>query len=158
MEASDKANAYNDQADELERNAVMQRKVGEFNVMRQQISANKKFGAMDADYAASGVASDSASVLAVIAASHVNSEFDRLNIVHQADFRATQMEDRARTDRGLADQAKQMGYFNAFSSIFSGAAKSGMQEGGPKSREEDSVDFDSNSGGGGGGRDYYSDT
>lgn len=141
MEADDKSKAYDRQADELQANAALNLKIGEFNANRQQMIANKKIGAISADYAASGVASDSGSVLDVLASSHANSELDRLSILHGAQVRSTMMQNRAQVDREAASRSKQMGYFNAFGALFGGAAKAGM----------DSPSSNSGGGGGGGG-------
>ncbi len=123
MSANEKSDAYQKQAEDLTRNAAISRKVGEFNVTRQQIIANRKIGGISADYAASGVASDSGSVLAVLQASHANSELDRLSILHGAELRSSMMEERAQTDRNAADKAIQIGYINAVSSMFGGSAR-----------------------------------
>lgn len=123
MESGDKASAYGIQAEQLRRNATLDLQVGQYNVMRQQMSANKTFGAMAADNAASGVAADSGSTLSVLMASHANSELDRLNILHGANVKAQALTDRADMDDRSADQITQAGYINAIGSLF-GAGKS----------------------------------
>ncbi len=131
MDASDKADAYHNHAAELRQHAFATRETGKFNVMKQQIAAERKFGAIDADYAASGIASDSGSIFSVINASHVNSEFDRLNIIHTSEVNATQMEERARTDDNLAEEAHKRGDFNMMASLFgAGAGAAGAAGGG----------------------------
>ncbi len=124
MESDDKAAAYETQAKELERNATANRQVGAYNVMRQQIMAGKKFGAINAAYGASNIAQDSGSVLAVIGDSHINSEFDRLSIIHGAEMRSALMEERARYDRSAANRVTEMGYWDAFGAAFGAAGKS----------------------------------
>lgn len=148
MESSDKASAYEEQATQLENNAKTERKVGAYNVMRQQIAAGKKFGEIEANYAASGVTQDSGSVMAVMAGSHINSEFDRLSIIHGADMRANIMETRSKQDRSAADRTRQLGYYNAFSSVFFGGAKAAAM-GGPDERAngDAQVEADSNANG-----------
>lgn len=150
MEASDKASAYSDQAAQLQRNAQMERKIGAYNAMREQIGANRKFGAIEANSAASGVAADSGSTMAVLASSTMNSEFDRLSILHGSDMRAGIMEERARYDSSAADRTRQLGYFNAFASLFGAGAKAGSMAGpsGDGGDAETQNDFRSTNGGG----------
>jgi hypothetical protein len=159
--ANDKSTAFDAQADELENNAVLTRKAGQFNVLRQQIIAGKKFGEMSAAYGASGLASDSGSVLDVLAASHFNSELDRLNIIHGADVRATMMENRAKEDRSASVTAMNMGYFNAVGDLLGGAGKS-FQSGGSKPTNFSSSDWGGSSlsmaGGAGDDDDRYDNT
>lgn len=151
MESSDKASAYEAQANEYSQNAKVERETGAYNVMRQQIAAGKKFGAISTDYAASGVSADSGSAMAVLAGSHVNSEYDRLSILHGSDMRAGIMDERARQDMSAADRSRQMGYFNAFSAIFGGAAKAGMNNSGPETKDVTGEGIDKESSYGGNG-------
>lgn len=150
MEASDKANAYEDQANTLNKNAAMERKIGAYNVMRQQIASGKKIGAIEANSAASGIASDSGTVLSTIQASVTNSEFDRLSILHGADMRASIMEERAKYDMSAADRSRQLGYFNAFGAVFGAGAKSASMAGPGGNDGNGSVreDYDGSGGGG----------
>lgn len=136
MEANDVDSAYQDEAKQLEHSAAITRNNADYNAKRMMIMAGKKIGTMQADYAASGVASDSGSVLDVVANSHANAELDRLNIVHAGEVKASGMERRAGQDRFSGQHAIDMGYFNAFSSIFGGAAK-GSQMTASKSKASD---------------------
>lgn len=126
MEADDKSKAYQNQADDYSKNAAYTRAAGQYNVMRLNIAAGRKFGAISSDYAASGVSADSGSALDVLAASHTNAEYDRLNILHQSEMRAQVMDERATYDRQESGTVTQMGYFNAFGSLFQGGASYGM--------------------------------
>lgn len=127
MEANDTREAYEREASELEANARYTRLTAKYNADRQQMIAGKKIGAMSSDYAASGVSSDSASVIAVIGASRANAELDRLSIMHGGELRASAMEQRAQRDKDAGSWAMQVGYFNAFTSFFGGAAKGSQQ-------------------------------
>ncbi len=140
MEAHDKADAYNKEAEDYERNASRTRSVGQYNAMRLNIAAGRKFGGISADYAASGVSSDSQSVLDVLQSSHVNAEFDRLNVLHGAEMRAQSMDERSLYDRSASNRATQMGYFNAVTSVFSMGANAGVKEPSPHSAGDTSVD------------------
>ncbi len=127
MEANDTKSAYDHEADELEANARYTRLTAKFNADRQQMIAGKKIGGMSSDYAASGVSSESASVLAVIGESRANAELDRLSIMHGGEIRAGAMEQRAQRDRDAGNWAMQVGYFKAFTSFFGGMAKGSQQ-------------------------------
>lgn len=161
MEAHDASDAYKYEAQQYEYNAQVTRSIGKYNAARQEMHAGKVIGSMKAANAASGIASDSGSVLDVLAASRVNAEMDRMSILHESEFRAAGLEERARYDRTAADKAIMMGYFNAFSSIFQGGAKSLSMAGGGASRGGGSPGTASYSGAnmaGGAGDDRYDDT
>lgn len=123
MEASDKQEAYENEAQQLESNAKMTRASTNYNAMRQGMIADRKIGGIETAYGASGISSESATVLNVLAASRSNAEMDKLSILHEGDVRASGLEERARYDRSAGDRSKQMGYFNAFSSLFSGGSR-----------------------------------
>lgn len=129
MEANEIDSAYKDQAHDLDRAAQATRNNAEYNAKQLMIQAGKKIGGMSADYAASGISSDSGSVLDVIAGSHANAELDRLNIKHEGDLKAFDYERRATRARSSGDAAMQMGYFNAFASVFGGGVKASQMSG-----------------------------
>lgn len=116
-------NALDTASDVQKNNARLALEAGQFNAQRQTIAANRKIGAEEAAYGASGVTATSGSVLNVLAASHANAELDRLNILHGADIRAINDQNQAEMDSIGASSARTGSYFNAVGSIFGGAAK-----------------------------------
>lgn len=117
------ANAL-DRAAEIERNnAALDIKTGEANAALSAIRSNKQIGSITAAYGANGIASDSGSALAVLAASTSNAELDRQNIMHGAKVRAVNYENQAVMDEIGAKSALQGSYFNAISSVMMGGSK-----------------------------------
>ena len=123
MEGMDKGEAYDNEADQLEANARETRKQLDFQLMKQKVVANRQFGEMKAGYAASGITQDSGSVLEVMAASHINSEMDRLTITHNNEMRVQELNHRANEAHRSAGRSRELGYFNAVGSVFGGAMK-----------------------------------
>lgn len=117
------ANAL-DRAAAIERNnANLEIQTGEANAALSALHSNKKIGNIVAGYGSSGVAADSGSALAVLAASTANAELDRQNIIHGSKVRAINYENQAVMDEIGAKSALQGSYMNAFSSITMGGSK-----------------------------------
>ncbi len=125
-----------DRAAEIERNnARLDIQTGEANAMLSSMRSDKAIGKISAAYGASGIASDSGSVLDVLAASTSNAELDRQNIMHGAKVRAVNYENQAAMDEMGAKSAVQGSYMNAFGSLIMGGSKAfgqgaGVQPGG----------------------------
>lgn len=123
IQGQSQANAL-DRAAEIERNnARLDIQTGEANAAISAIRSNKQIGAITAAYGANGIASDSGSALAVLAASTSSAELDRQNIMHGAKVRAINYENQAVMDEIGAKSALQGSYFNAISSIMMGGSK-----------------------------------
>lgn len=113
-------------------NARMAREKGASDADRQQIIAGHKIGAMHAGYGASGVSSQSGSVLDVLRMSAANAERDRLTILHGSNLRALNFENQAVMDEFGAKAALQAGYFNALTAVTgAGAGAYGKSPGSP---------------------------
>ncbi len=113
-----------DRAAQIQRqNAQLDIQTGEANAEISAINSNKKIGSITAGYGASGVATDSGSALAVLAASTSNAELDRQNIIHGAKVRAINYENQAAMDAVGAKSAVQGSYLNAFASLLGGGSK-----------------------------------
>ncbi len=125
-EGEDKAAALEKEAEYADLNAAQSKKDAYYNAQRQQMSSVQKIGSIEADYAASGVSSDSGSVLDILRQAHMNSELDRLNIIHGGEVKAINYENRASSAREGARKTRSAEKFNAFTSLFGGAAKAGM--------------------------------
>lgn len=85
---------------------------GNANAAKSQIMSGQKIGALQGAAAASGV-TESGSVLSVMAASSMNSEMDRQNILHGAQVRDIQAENQASMDSAGAQSAQTGSYFKA---------------------------------------------
>ncbi len=113
-----------DRAAKIERqNAALDIETGQANAELSSIQSNKRIGAISAGYGASGVASDSGSVLNVLAASTSNAELDRQNIMHGAKVRAVNYENQATMDDIGAMSAQKGSYMNAFASLLGAGSK-----------------------------------
>jgi len=121
--------SLNIQADSLMQQAAEAERKGQFDAMRQQMMAGRKIGAAIAGYGASGVKATSGSVLDVINASHMNSELDRLNILHGADLKAINYQNQASMNRYGGASAKMGGYWRALGALTMGAAGTDMAGG-----------------------------
>lgn len=127
--AQDRAWALEDEAIASEKNAAITRQAGKYNADRHSIASQKQFGSIEADYAASGVTSDSVSALEVMRESHKNSELDRMNILYGAEMKARDLEGRAGSARRGAKAAIKAGEFDAFAALFgAGAEAAGKSE------------------------------
>lgn len=120
MQSDAESEALQRSAQTAMQNAAETRKQGAFNAFRQQNTAAKKFGETEAGYGASGIAADSGSALDVMLQSHMNSEFDRLNILHAADVEATNYQNKASSSLKQASDTKRVGQFSAFASVLGG--------------------------------------
>jgi len=120
------SDSLNQQADSLTQQAAEAEKKGEYDAMRQQIIAGRKIGAAEAAFAASGVSGDSGSAMAVLQASHMNAELDRLNIIHGAHVRAINYRNQATLNRYGAASAIQGSYWRALSMMSMGFVKTDM--------------------------------
>ncbi len=130
IESKEQQRALEAEAEAAEQNAFMAREEGRINSERQQAEAQQVFGSMKAGYAASGVTSDSGSVLEVLRQSYTNAESDRLNILYGAEMEAVNYENRAQAARYAASQTKKMAGFRAFTSLFRGGAQAAIMKGG----------------------------
>lgn len=104
-------------------NAELSLEQGTYNANRQGLQAAQKIGASKANYAASGVMTNSGSALDVLQSSAINSEMDKQNILHGADIKAISYENQASIDQFGAASAIQGSYFNALTSLAGGGAK-----------------------------------
>lgn len=130
LQADDRSYQLDDEARVADQNAVTSRAAGAYNARKQAIMGEKTEGAVSADYAASGVTSDSGSALEVLRESHTNSELDRQNILFGAESKAQNFNTQARAARRGSSSARAAGNLNAFSSIFEGGAKAYDRYGG----------------------------
>lgn len=116
--------ALNTQANLQEQNAEEALAQGQAQATRQQLTADKKIGTSVAAYAASGVQSNSGSVLEVLRNSAQNSELDRLNILHGADLKAINYRNQAALDRFGGKSALAGAQWSALGSLTAGGIKS----------------------------------
>lgn len=128
QDAQQRAFELEAEAKDAEQNAIMAREAGRYNAQRQGIIAAKTIGGIRADYAASGVTSDSGSALEVLRESHANAELDRQNILYGADARARNYEARASSARAGARGVRGAGDINAFAALFNTGARIASRE------------------------------
>lgn len=126
------SDSLNEQARNLTAQAAEAESKGNYDAMRQQLIAEHKIGTSIAAYGASGVSANSGSALNVIQASHMNSELDRLNILHGADIRAINYQNQASMDRYGADSAKLGSYWRALGAMTLGMVHSDVGAGAAK--------------------------
>jgi hypothetical protein len=126
------SDSLNEQARNLTAQAVEAEQKGQFDAMRQQLLSDHKIGASIAAYGASGVAANSGSALNVIQASHMNSELDRLNILHGADIRAINYQNQASMNRYGADSARLGSYWKALGAMTMGMVHADVGAGAAK--------------------------
>jgi hypothetical protein len=132
-ESQDRAYVLEDEANAADQSARLAEIGGAYNAKRQSNQAEKVFGGIQADYAASGVSQDSGSALDVLRESHMNAELDRQNILYGAQMTAFNYRNKARAARFGAESAIKAGRMNAFASVFGGAAKAADYGAGSKS-------------------------
>ena len=99
QQGQDQSNALNRAAQIERNNAALDIQTGAANAELSSMNSNRRIGAISAAYGASGIASDSGSVLNVLAASTSNAELDRQNIMHGAKVRAVNYENQAVMDQ-----------------------------------------------------------
>jgi hypothetical protein len=93
-------------------NAQLDIEAGASNAARSQIISGQKIGAIQGAAAASGV-TQSGSVLSIMAASSMNAEMDRQNVLYGEQVKAVQEENQASMDAYGAQSAQQGSYFKA---------------------------------------------
>lgn len=101
-------------------NAMMARDAGRYNAQRQQMESNQIMGRAITDYGASGVSSESGSVLEVLRQSAINSELDRQSILRGSELQARQYDYNAQAARFGAKNTRRQAPFKAFASMFGG--------------------------------------
>lgn len=106
--------ALNAQANLQMQNAGLDLEAGNANAAKSQIVSGQRIGAIQGSAAASGV-TQSGSVLSVLAASSMNAEMDRQNIIHGAQVKAVQAENQASMDKIGAQSSQTGSYMQAFS-------------------------------------------
>ena len=121
-EGDAKADALEEEARASEENAIISRQAGIYDAQKQSLIAKKTIGAMKADYAASGVSSDSFDALEVLRESHTNAELDRQNIVYQSEMKAKNYSRRSKAAREGASATREAATINAFASLVSAGA------------------------------------
>ncbi len=148
------AKALERSAEAAEKSAQLEQEAAAFNAEKHALSARQVIGATEAGFGAAGVESTSGSVLAVMAASHINAEMDRLSIIYEGDIKAFGFRQQAALDRKAAKAAKAGGILSAFATAGAGAAQAGASSGGGSAKATSSRGggFGSAGGGGGGGR------
>lgn len=110
------SSALDAQANIQRQNAALDLGAGNANAARSQIMSGQRIGAIQGAAAAGGVA-QSGSVLSVMAASSMNAEMDRQNILHGAQVRAIQADNQATMDSMGAQSALTGSYFKALGSV-----------------------------------------
>lgn len=124
LEQSDAtANSLDNQAKMQRQNAALAVEKGKQDALRLALFGDRTTGSIKANYSASGIASDSGTVAAVLQSSGQNMELDKLNVIHGADVRALNYNNQANLDEFGAKQALQGGYFDAMSKVFMGGSK-----------------------------------
>lgn len=117
------ANSLDAQADLADEQANEARRAGVFNSMRMMRHANQVMGSATANFGASGVSASGGSATAILGASAANAELDRLNIIHQADIRATNYENQATLDRFGGSAARTGSIFAAAGTLATAGGK-----------------------------------
>ena len=111
--------ALNAQATIQRQNAQLDLEAGNANAARSQIISGQKIGSIEGAAGASGV-TQSGSVLSILAASSMNAEMDRQNILHGAQVKAIQSENQASMDQAGATSAVNGSYFQAIGGLVGG--------------------------------------
>ncbi len=124
QEGQDTGNALDSQARIQRRNAANAIIAAKQDAYKQSLMSAKQYGAAEASYAAGGVASNSGSVLGVLAASAANAELDRQNILYGGDIRALSYQNQASIDESNARRARDAGTEKALSFGIGAATKS----------------------------------
>lgn len=148
MAGNDKAANLRADADIQRKNAARAQIAGDYQASRQQAVAGQKIGTAQADYAASGVTSNSGSVLDVLRQSHTNAELDRQNIIYGAAMKTYDFNQKAQTEDAAGDKAITDAKYSAFSEIFGGGMRGAAQSSG-------GGEGGYSSGGGGGANSQY---
>lgn len=138
MQGQAQASALDTQAAIARQNATLTRQAGSANAAREEILGSQKMGGIQGAAAAGGV-TQSGSVLDVMHTSAMNSELDRLNIVHGAEVRAINYSNQASLDELGAKSAMNSAYINAVGSIMMGGSRAYGNM--PKSKDTDSGDM-----------------
>ena len=124
------AKALERSAEAAEKSAKLEQEAAAFNAEKHSLSARQVIGATEAGFGAAGVESTSGSVLAVMAASHINAEMDRLSIIYEGDIKAFGFRQQASLDRKAAKSAKAGGLLSGLATAASGAGQFALSKGG----------------------------
>lgn len=135
-EAEDRALDLEDQAETAEQNAYLAKTAAQYNAKRIATTAQKVEGGIEADYAASGISSDSLSALEVLRESHTNAELDRQNVLFAGDVRYQDLKRRAANARSGAGRVREAGRLNVFTSLLGGAFDAADRYGGKNNSSE----------------------
>lgn len=119
------ASSLESQAEVNEQSASLALFAGEQDAMRVGIRAARAIGAIKAGYGASGVRSDSGSVLNVLQASQTAAEMDVQNTLHGARIKAITLQNQAALNRSSANNARLASYIGAFGDFGQAAAAFG---------------------------------
>lgn len=111
--------ALNAQANLQRQNSILDLQAGNANATKSLIMSGQRIGALQGAAAASGV-SQSGSVLSLMAASSMNAEMDRQNILHGEQVKAIQAENQATMDEVGAQSAQTGGYIKAVGGAIEG--------------------------------------
>lgn len=131
VQGQGEASALNYNAQIQQNNATAALISAKLNADKSSLQSNKIIGQAKANYGASGVTSDSGSVLDVIAASSANAELDKQNILYGGQIKAINADNQASLDRISANNALTGSYFGAAGNILKGGATIyGMSSGG----------------------------
>lgn len=117
--------ALSAQANVQRQNAELDLAAGKANAARSQMLGGQRMGAIQGAAAAGGV-TQSGSVLSVMAASAMNSEMDRQNILHGSQVKAVQADNQASMDDIGSKSAQEGSYMSAAGGIISTAATIAM--------------------------------
>jgi hypothetical protein len=126
--------AANANADNLEQNAAIERSQANQREEAKRREARMILGNQRAGFAQAG-GGMGGSAADVMRQSSINAELDALTLRYEGDLRARGMQAEAQQERFAGKVAKRAGYFNAASSILSGAAAYGAYGENKKFRE-----------------------
>lgn len=135
------AAALDAQAQIQQDNAAEDLAAGNLNAARTQITGQQKLGQIQGAAAAGGV-KESGSVLDVMAASSMNSELDRQNVLHGAEIRSVNAENQATMDNIGAQSALTGSYFSAAGAVLTGIGGAGALNNGPSTPTSTTADAD----------------
>ena len=105
-EAKAEVGALRKEAQLQAKNAELIREAGAFNANRQQLEAQRVFGGIKADIAASGITQESGSALEILRQSYSNAELDRLTILYESELDAIGALNRSQTLGAQAESIK----------------------------------------------------
>lgn len=117
MQGQASADALNRQADIQMQNAQEALVKGQYDAAKSDTTWSKRIGGQAADFGASGVTSNSGSVLAVLGDSAANAERDRMQILHGAGISAIRYQNAASLERQGAAAATQGGALGALGAL-----------------------------------------